>query len=225
MFSIIRASERHSDQPTRTALDRQVQAQYLATARAEDDNVKKIVGVWELTKSAGELPVGTTIEFTKDGKLIHAKGYGWADVQTETPVKPDTLFGVASLSKTITATAILRLVEQGKLKLDDKAFEIINHIKPPAGARIDPRLHKITVRHLLEHAGGWDAQKSGDPVNWTTQVQAQRGDKTPISAEHLRPGDVSEELNSVVGRRARISRYGTSCPSFVTFSPRPDNCV
>jgi len=40
------------------------------TAQAQDDNGKKIVGVWELTKAAGDLPVGSTLEFTKDGKIL-----------------------------------------------------------------------------------------------------------------------------------------------------------
>ena len=128
---------------------------------------------------------GAALAVAKDGKLVLAKGYGWSNLETGDHVKPDTLFGVASISKSFTAVAILKLVEQGKLKLDDKPFVMLAHIKPHPGVRPDLRLKDITVRHLLIHAGGWDVKKSGDPVNWTTEMQYRRGDKLPVTPEQL----------------------------------------
>src|ERR1700722_11358944 len=55
---------------------------------------------------------GAALAIAKDGKLVLARGYGWSDLETGEHVKPDTLFGVASLSKSLTAVAILKLVEQ-----------------------------------------------------------------------------------------------------------------
>src|SRR5262249_18353428 len=123
-------------------------------------------------------------------------------------VKPDTLFGVASLSKPITAAAILKLVDQGKLKLEDKAFVLLSKIKPYPGVKPDPRLKDITVRHLLRHAGGWDAKKSGDPVSWNTEVQARRGDRAPISPENLISHSMSLRLDFDPGTDIQYSNLG-----------------
>src|SRR5438874_97697 len=77
---------------------------------------------------------GAALAIAKEGRLVFAKGYGWANLGGGEGVQPNTLFGLASLSKPITAVAILKLVEQGRLRLDDRVFDIVQ-IKPPAGAR------------------------------------------------------------------------------------------
>src|SRR5687767_14730117 len=63
---------------------------------------------------------GASLAITKDGRLIYARGFGWADADGQVKVSPASLFRIASLSKPITAVAILMLIERGKLKLDDK---------------------------------------------------------------------------------------------------------
>ena len=113
---------------------------------------------------------GAVLAVTKDGRLIHAKGYGFANADTDEPVRPDTRFPLASISKVLTTLAILKLVEANKLSLEDKPFEIIKHIKPPPGERVNPRLFKITIRQLLNHSGGWSRRVNGDPINWSRQV-------------------------------------------------------
>jgi N-acyl-D-amino-acid deacylase len=109
---------------------------------------------------------GAGFAAAKDGRLIFAKGYGWANYGTGDPAGPDTLFGLASLSKSITSAAILLLVDQGKLGLDDKVLDYLKHIPPPTGTKMDPRFTAITVRHCLNHSGGWDRDASGDPTDW-----------------------------------------------------------
>jgi len=113
---------------------------------------------------------GAAFALARNGKLVLAKGYGWANADTGEKLQPDTLFGLASLSKPITAVATLKLVEQGKLGLDDRVFDILNYIRPPAGARVDRRLFNVTVRQCLNHSGGWDRGVTGDPVNWEPQI-------------------------------------------------------
>ena len=98
---------------------------------------------------------GAALAVAKEGKLVFAKGYGWANAATGEAVQPSTLFGLASLSKPITAVATLKLVEQGKLRLDDAVFSILK-ISTPPGVRMDPRLRNVTVRQCLNHSGGWD---------------------------------------------------------------------
>ena len=78
---------------------------------------------------------GAAFAFAKEGRLLLARGYGWANVRTGAPADPETLFGLASLSKSITAVGALKLVEQGKLGLDDAVFDILKDVNPPRGAR------------------------------------------------------------------------------------------
>jgi N-acyl-D-amino-acid deacylase len=151
---------------------------------------------------------GAALAVTKDGKLVYARGYGWANLATRETVQPDTTFGIASLSKPVTAAAVLKLVEQGKLSLDDKPFKILDHIKPLPGARPDPRLQQITVRQLLNHSGGWDAKKSGDPVNWTTEMQLRRGDRTPVPVDYLIAFTMGVPLDFEPGTDSKYSNFG-----------------
>jgi N-acyl-D-amino-acid deacylase len=151
---------------------------------------------------------GAALAVAKNGKLVFVRGYGWANLATGELVQPDTLFGVASLSKSFTAVAILKLVEQGKLTLEDHAFEILNHIKPFPGATVDPRLARITVRQLLNHSGGWDHKASGDPVNWTTQVQLRSGSRNPVTAEQLIAFTMGIPLDFEPGTDSKYSNFG-----------------
>src|SRR5258708_1316348 len=60
---------------------------------------------------------GGALAITRDGRLVFAHGYGYADTVAMQPVQPDSLFRIASISKPFTAAAILKLIEQGKLQL------------------------------------------------------------------------------------------------------------
>jgi N-acyl-D-amino-acid deacylase len=151
---------------------------------------------------------GAALAIARDGKLVFARGYGWANLAANEVAQPETLFGLASLSKSITAVAILKLVDQGKLGLDDRAFEILDHIKAMPGTKADSRLAKITVRQLLNHSGGWNNQVSGDPVSWTTQMHLKRGDRTPITAEQLISFTMSVPLDFEPGTDSRYSNFG-----------------
>jgi CubicO group peptidase (beta-lactamase class C family) len=151
---------------------------------------------------------GAAVAITKDGRLVLAKGYGWAEFDGNLPVRPDTNFGLASLSKCFTTQAILKLVEDKKLSLDDKPFEILKHLQAPRGARIDPRLAKITIRHLLTHSGGWNRNVAGDPVNWSRQVVQVLGVRPPISDEHLIRFMLAVPLNFDPGSDAQYSNFG-----------------
>lgn len=99
---------------------------------------------------------GASVAIVKEGKLVFARGYGKADREEGTDVQPFHLFRIASVSKLITAVAIMRLVEEGRITLDQKVFgegAILNdsvYLNPR-----DTRAFDITVRHLLTHSGGW----------------------------------------------------------------------
>jgi N-acyl-D-amino-acid deacylase len=151
---------------------------------------------------------GAALAVAKDGKLIYAKGFGWSDLEAGTPVDPLTVFGLASLSKPITALAILLLIEQGKLGLDDPVFLLLKDIEPPRGYRYEPALKKVTVRHLLTHSGGWDRDKSGDPGSWEPQIARSLGVPQPVSDRQLVSYMLSVPLDFEPGTQARYSNFG-----------------
>lgn len=112
----------------------------------------------------GGIPGGAVV-VAKDGRLVLARGYGWADRERRIPVDPFShVFRLASLSKAITAVAILNLVETGTLKLDAPVIPLLSFLNGSDLENADPRLGTITVRHLLHHAGGWDVSKTFDPM-------------------------------------------------------------
>lgn len=111
-------------------------------------------------------PPGAVLAVAYRGRLVYARGFGLADVEKREPVRPTSLFRIASISKPFAATAVIHLVQRGRLKLEDKVFSILNlepHLEP--GAHVDPRMREITVRQCLQHTGGWDRDKTIDPMS------------------------------------------------------------
>jgi len=86
----------------------------------------------------------------KDGKIFWTGYYGWANIETKTPVTQDTLFQLASISKTVTTCMIMQQVEQGKLKLDVD----INTLLPFKVRNPKHAEEPITLRQLLTHTSG-----------------------------------------------------------------------
>lgn len=86
----------------------------------------------------------------KDFQPVFHQAYGWASKEYQAPNQLDTKFRLASINKIFTATAILQLIEQGEIKLEDKLHRYIDDFK-------DPKTADITIRHLLTHSSGWGA--------------------------------------------------------------------
>ncbi len=108
---------------------------------------------------------GATVAVARDGKIIYERGFGYADVDKKTPMNADAVMRIASISKSITAMAVLLLMEDGKLKLDDLAIDYLTREKKftlPKDA--DAAWSRVTILHLLQHSGGWDREKSKDPM-------------------------------------------------------------
>jgi CubicO group peptidase (beta-lactamase class C family) len=83
----------------------------------------------------------------ENGKVIYKKGFGLANMEWNIPNQPDTRFRLGSITKQFTATLILQLVEQGKLKLDARVSDYLEGYRKDTGA-------KITIHHLLTHTSG-----------------------------------------------------------------------
>jgi CubicO group peptidase (beta-lactamase class C family) len=88
-----------------------------------------------------------------DGELVHARGVGVQDLESKRPVDADTIFRIASMTKSFTAMAIVRLRDEGKLRLDDRADQYVPELAGLAYPTKDSP--PITIRHLLSHAGGF----------------------------------------------------------------------
>jgi N-acyl-D-amino-acid deacylase len=158
-----------------------------------------------------ELP-GLSIGITRNERLISVRGYGHADLEAQEVMGANHMFRVASLSKPLTAVAILKLVEEGRLGLDDRVFEILDQLSPPPGGTPDPRLGDIRVRHLLQHTGGWDRAISGD---WTyppyvQQAASALGVAPPPSAEEVLRWVMGRPLDFDPGARFAYSNIGYS---------------
>ena len=154
-----------------------------------------------------DLP-GGAIAVVKDGRLVFAKGYGLADIQNQEPVQPDSLFRIASLSKQVTAVAVLKLVEDGKLDLDARVFEILSAFREHEGSTRDPRLDQITVRHLLHHAGGWDKNESYDPMWSVWRTEEGTGAHPPITCSDVIRFMLGQPLDFDPGTRYAYANFG-----------------
>src|SRR6266436_3652762 len=94
---------------------------------------------------------GAVVSVVKDGNVLFQKGYGYADVEAKRPVLPDqTLFRPGSISKLFTATAVMQLVEQGKLDLDRDVNDYLDFPIPKTYPE------PVTLRQLLTHTGGFE---------------------------------------------------------------------
>lgn len=150
---------------------------------------------------------GASVALSKDGRLVLARGYGWMCRDTEKTTKPDSLFRIASVSKPITAVGVMKLVEEGKLCLEDHAFEILD-IDPLQGEITDERINDITIRQLLEHSAGWDRGVSFDPLFSVIPLTRLPNDLRPLSCETLIRFMLSTRLNFTPGSRYAYSNIG-----------------
>ncbi|MCC6125459.1 MAG: beta-lactamase family protein [Pirellulales bacterium] len=156
-------------------------------------------------------PPGAALAVTHRGRLVYARGFGFADVEQRESVQPASLFRIASVSKPFTSAAVLHLVENGKLKLDDPVFPILR-LEPllERNAKMDPRWRDITVRHCLQHAGGWDRGKSFDPMGaGTAELVAEAFDvPLPIDHNQIIRYTMGKPLDSDPGTAYAYSNFG-----------------
>jgi CubicO group peptidase (beta-lactamase class C family) len=105
---------------------------------------------------------GIVTLIARGGKIVHFEAFGSQDAESKTPMKKDTIFRIASMTKPITSVAIMMLVEEGKISLLDPASKFIPAFREARvlvkgdgdTVRMDPVKQQITVRDLLSHRGG-----------------------------------------------------------------------
>ncbi|MGO8675349.1 MAG: serine hydrolase domain-containing protein [Limisphaerales bacterium] len=158
--------------------------------------------------SARKVP-GGALAVVKDRRLVYTHAYGWADRDKKTPVKADSLFRIASISKPFTATAILKLVETKGLDLESPVTDFLP-FKPVLadGKAPDPRWKRVTLRHCLHHTGGWDRDASGDPMFRSLETARAVGVAAPANAEAIIRYMLGQPLDFDPGARYAYSNFG-----------------
>lgn len=113
----------------------------MAVSASRAAQIDALFSRWDSTHSPG-----SAVAVIHDGRTIYSRGYGMADLEHGVPITPDTVFSLASVSKQFTAAAVMLLVEQGKVRLDDDIRAYLPEL--PGYAR------GIRVRHLIHHTSG-----------------------------------------------------------------------
>ena len=152
---------------------------------------------------------GGALAVTDNSRLVYARGFGYADVSTRRLITPTSLFRVASISKPITAVAVLQLAQQKRLSLDDRVFDVLpSRSCLENGKTPDPRQGQVTIRHLLQHRGGWDRDKSFDPMFQSVRFAEKLGIEPPAGPEAVIRCMLEEPLDFDPGERYAYSNYG-----------------
>ncbi|MBE1529985.1 CubicO group peptidase (beta-lactamase class C family) [Sphingopyxis sp. OAS728] len=143
---------------------------------------------------------GAVVVVVKDGKVLTQRGFGYADVGKRRPVDPEaTLFRQASVSKLITWTAVMRLVEQGKIDLDKDINSYLDFRIPPFAGK------PVTMRNLMTHTGGFDEVQRG--------LNSYDPKKIPSLGEALKR-QVPYRIYAP-GTTPAYSNYGTSLAGYI----------
>ena len=136
------------------------------------------------------------------GTVVFNRAYTWMP-DGAVPTDPTNCFRIASVTKPMTAIAVMRLVESGKVGLDRRIAEWID----VAGAK-DPRWTNITVRHLLNHRGGWDRGASGDLMFRDADIAARAGRALPVERGDVIEFAKTQPLDFEPGTRYVYSNFG-----------------
>ena len=153
--------------------------------------------------SRHKLP-GASLAVVRHGRLVYARGFGLADRESGEVVKPTSLFRIASLSKPVTSVAVLKLVEAGRLKLDDSVAELLD-LKPEVDTK---RNRRVTVRQCLQHTGGWDRGDSFDPMFQSIRIARVLETKAPAGPAEVIRFMQKWPLDFDPGTRYAYSNYG-----------------
>ncbi|MEI7830421.1 MAG: serine hydrolase domain-containing protein [Prolixibacteraceae bacterium] len=151
---------------------------------------------------------GLAVAIVKDERLIFAKGYGFADAEAKISASPEQLFRIASVSKLVTAIAVMKLVESGKISLNSKVFGKYGILNDEKELQIkDNRLNNITIRNLLNHSAGW-TQRYGDIAFLPRIVSEQTGDPMPLTISSYIKFVISRRLHFEPGSSSAYSNLG-----------------
>lgn len=165
-----------------------------------DKTVTKFLSKWEIE--------GATFAIMKDGQLLYAKGYGYADKQNKVECDVKHLFRVASVSKLITGATIMKLKEEGKITLEDCVFGENGILNDSIFMDIrDKRVKEITIEHLLRHETGF-SRRVGDPMFTPDVVANTLGVAQPLTMDNFVEYAAESILYCTPGSATQYSNLG-----------------
>jgi CubicO group peptidase (beta-lactamase class C family) len=153
---------------------------------------------------------GASVAISLDGKLSYARGFGFSDTASGEMTEPYHKFRIASISKLVTASAVMKLNEEGKLSLNDRVFGtdgILNdsYFSDPK----DKRVFNITVAQLLSHEGGWTV-RWGDQMFMPVLIAENMGVKPPADTRTIIRFALDKRLHFTPGTGKAYSNLGYS---------------
>ncbi|PJJ52774.1 serine hydrolase domain-containing protein [Hymenobacter chitinivorans] len=159
---------------------------------------------------------GASVAISRQGKLVYCRAFGYADLARTEPMRPSHLLRVASVSKPVTATAIMKLVEEGRIDLQHKAFGPEGYLQSAyySSAIQDGRIYDITVQQLLEHSAGWnrnngvDGYNTSDPIDFPLHVADALSVPNPVGDSTMVRFLLSKGLDFKPGARYAYSNVG-----------------
>ncbi len=170
---------------------------------------------------------GMTMAIARKGKLVYMRAFGNANLAQNEPTQPYHMFRIASVSKPITSIAIMKLMEEGKINMNDKVFGpgslLENHAYFNGANITDQRTYDITVQHLLEHSGGWDNSQDCtptptspypwhaghcDPIGFPLHVTETMGTSNPVAEQDLVKFLLEKNLGFAPGTSYQYSNIG-----------------
>ena len=169
---------------------------------AAERSIRSFMRKWSIT--------GASVAIAKDGKLIYARGFGYADTISKEEIQPYHKFRLASISKLVTAVAVMKLAEEGKLSLNDRVFGPDGILNDPFFSNPkDKRVYGITVAHLLSHEGGW-TQRYGDQMFMPLIIADHMGMKPPVDTRTIIRFALDKRLHFTPGTGRAYSNLGYS---------------
>lgn len=154
---------------------------------------------------------GASVALVKNEKLVYAKGFGYSDKEKKEKVEPYHLFRIGSVSKLITAIAVLKLVDDGKIGLDDYVFGEEGILNGKLYSNISNKnVYRIKVKHLLNHTAGWSLITYGDPMFIPHKIHKMDDVSYPIEFDDVIEFVISRHLPYRPGTRFNYSNFGYS---------------
>lgn len=157
---------------------------------------------------------GANVAVAKKGKIIIKKGFGRASQQRL--MTPWTVVRIGEVSKVLTAVGVLRLVEMGKITLDQSVFGEKSLLKEYSHEIKDQRIRDITIRHLLQHTSGWNQKSTGDSLLKPGLLRKfiEEKLKHKLQSVYYDPGQESKPQNEEERFASLLQRYSTFSESY-----------
>ncbi len=148
-----------------------------------------------------------SLAIAHNGRLMYARAYGWADNDKTKPTQIDNTFRIASNTKPITAAIVRNLIRSGRIKSTTPVFQYLA-VEPYNDKLGDQRLALVTLKHLLEHKGGWDKDQKFDPKYSRNRIIKEMNLDSELTAINVIEYTLTQPLQHAPGERRAYSNFG-----------------